>query len=117
MEELATKVTKIIQRDDGSEVKIVAQAYFGSGLHRSVGVDVFRRADPNSNFELCNDRPHPDWKTMPVEEYCRHGRSEKFQAASNGEILGVASLIGKPMAFFDAPDDNTSEEPTGTFHP
>ncbi len=61
MDELITKLTRIIPRPDGSEVRIVAQAYFGAGLHRSVGVDVFRRASPGHDWALCSDRPHPDW--------------------------------------------------------
>lgn len=97
MENLATKVTRIIPRADGSEVKLVAQAYFGAGLHRSVGVDVFRRESPDHDWKLCSDRPHPDWRKMSVAEYDKHGRAEKFQAASHGEILAVANAIGKPI--------------------
>ena len=92
-----TKVTKIIPRTDGSEVKIVAQAYFGTGLHRSVGVDVFRRQSSAQNWTLCSDRPHPNWREMSVDEYVKHGRAEKFQVATHGEILAVASAIGKPL--------------------
>jgi hypothetical protein len=92
-----TKFTKILKRTDGSEVRIVAQAYFGAGLHRSVGVDVFRRQSPGHNWEYCREEPHPDWRTMSVDEYVRRGRSEKLQAASHAEILSVASAIGKPI--------------------
>lgn len=102
MEELATRVTRVIPRADGSEVKLVAQAYFGAGLHRSVGVDVFRRAGPTERWTLCSDRPHPDWREMPLDEYQAHGRSEKYRTASHGEILAVAALIGKPMSSFQA---------------
>lgn len=37
---------------------------------------------------------------MSVEEYVKHGRSEKLQAASQGEILAVACAIGKPLPPF-----------------
>ena len=97
MDDLVTKVTRIIPRKDGSEVKIVAEAYFGAGLHCSLGVDVFRRASTRHPWRLCSDRPHPDWRTMSVADYIRHGRSEMFRAASHGEILAVCSLIGKPL--------------------
>lgn len=97
MDDLITKITRVIPRADGSEVKIVAQAYFGIGLHRSVGVDVFRRQSSTQNWQLCSDRPHPNWRKMSVDEYVKHGRSEKLQAASHGEILAMASAIGKPM--------------------
>ncbi|PNG50341.1 hypothetical protein WDL1P1_00391 (plasmid) [Variovorax sp. WDL1] len=97
MEDLVTKVTRVMPRRDGSEVKLVAQAYFGAGLHRSTGVDVYRRASPHQNWQLCSDQPHPDWRTLSVDAYCKQGRSEKLQAASLGEILAVAALIGKPL--------------------
>lgn len=102
MEDLVTKVTRVVSRDDGSEVKLVAQAYFGAGLHRSVGVDVFQRAAPHLDWRLCSDRPHPDWRTMSVDEYCKRGRSEKLQAASHGEILAVAAMIGRPLSSLPA---------------
>lgn len=102
MEELVTKVTRVISRTDGAEVKLVAQAYFGEGLHRSVGVDVFRRAAPHLEWQLCSDQPHPDWRTMSVAEYCEHGWSEKLQAASPGEILAVAALVGQPLSCLPA---------------
>lgn len=98
MEELVTRFTRIIPRADGSEVKLVAQAYFGAGLHRSVGVDVFRREGPEHAWKLCSDRPHPDWRNMPRADYIKFGRAEKFQFASHGEILSVASVIGKPLS-------------------
>jgi len=40
MDNLVTKSTLVLQRDDGSEARIVATAFFGSGLHRSVDVYV-----------------------------------------------------------------------------
>ena len=102
LEDLVTKVTRVVPRADGSEDKLVAQAYFGTGLHRSVGVDVFRRPSPQGNWQLCSDRPNPDWRTMSVDEYCKRGRSEKLQTVSPGEILAVANLIGQPMCSLPA---------------
>lgn len=102
MEDLVTKVTRVISRNDGSEVKLVAQAYFGAGLHRSVGVDVFRRAGPHQDWQLCSDQPHRDWRTISVDEYRKHGRSEKLQAASPGEIMAVGAMIGKPVSSLPA---------------
>jgi hypothetical protein len=102
MEQLVTNVTKLIPRKDGSEVKLVARAYFGAGLHRSVGIDVFRRASPAQAWQLCSDRPHPDWRTMSVEDYIRHGRSESLQAATPSEILCVTALIGRALSSLPA---------------
>jgi hypothetical protein len=98
-----TKLTRIIPREDGSEVRIVAQAYFGAGLHCSVGVDVFRRQSSGHNWTLCSKEPHPDWRQMSVDEYVRHGRSEMLQTASHGEILAVVNAIGKPMEAKQSP--------------
>ena len=90
-----TKATRIIERPDGTQVRLVAQAYFGEGLPRSVGVDVFKRSEDDSHWVICSDQPHPDWRTMSVEEYDKRGRCEKFQMASHGEIFKIANLIGK----------------------
>jgi hypothetical protein len=99
-EELSTKVSQIIQRKDGSEVRIVAEACYGFGLTRSIGVYVLRRESPEHAWKLCSDRPHPDWRKMSVDDYIKHGRSEMLQAISHGEILKLTSAIGKPMIHF-----------------
>lgn len=99
-EELVTKLTRTLLREDGSEVKIVAEAFFGSGLTLSIGVYVHRRETPKHDWVLCNDRPHPDWKNMSRADYINHGRSEMLQTVSPGEILKMTSAIGKPMRCF-----------------
>lgn len=91
-----SKVTQIIQRKDGSEVKIVAQACFGSGLTRSTDVYVHRRESPNHDWKLCNDRPDPEWLKISVDDYILRGRSEVLQVVSPGELMKVTSQIGKP---------------------
>jgi hypothetical protein len=88
-------VEHLMQRKDGSEVKVVAQAFFGRGLHCSIGVHVLHRANPESNWKLANDRPHPDWRSMSVDEYVKHGRSEMLRVASIGEILRATSELQK----------------------
>lgn len=88
------QATRTIKRQDGSEVRIVAEEFFGAGLTRSIGVYVLRRETPEGDWKLCSDRPHPDWRTMSVDEYVKHGRSEMLQAASIGEILKLASSLG-----------------------
>lgn len=95
---LVTKYTQILERGDGSEVKIVAQAYFGAGLHMSVGVDVFRRERGEAQWVLCSSAPHPDWRQMSVDEYVRRGRSEVLRTVTHGEIFKASSMIGKPTS-------------------
>lgn len=92
-----TKVTQILQREDGAEVMIVAQAMFGQGLHQSVDYYVKRRASSNDPWILCSDKPHPDWRTMSVDDYIKGGRSEVRQTVSWGEIFKVTNQIGKPF--------------------
>ena len=90
------EVQQILQRKDGSEVRIVAQEFFGKGLTRSVGVYVHRRQGPNHAWKLASDRPHPNWRKMSVQEYTGHGRSEMLQVVSPGEILKVIGALPEP---------------------
>lgn len=87
------KVSQTIQRKDGSEVRIVATAFFGLGLNRSIDVYVHRRESPDHEWQLTSDRPHPDWRKMSVSEYIKRGRSEMLQAASPCEILKVTNAL------------------------
>jgi len=98
-QELITKVTKIIPRQDGSEVKIVVEQMIGSGLHSSIGVYVHCRETPGHPWVLRSDRPHADWRGMSLDDYIMHGRSEMLQSVSPGEILKLTSMIGKPMIY------------------
>jgi hypothetical protein len=91
--ELATKVTQILERPDGSFVRIVAEAGARAYVHR--------RQSPEHEWVLCSDQPHPDWRTMSVDEYIKRGRSEMLRTVTHGEILKVASMIGKPMSYFN----------------
>ena len=108
-DELITGYTQIIERADGKEVKIVARSYVGTGLHVSVGVDVFRRDKSADNWILCGDKPHPRWREMSVDEYVKGGRSEMLQVVSPGEILKVIDQIGKP--FQESPSFDDAVEP------
>jgi len=97
-DEPITKLTRIIPRADGSEVKIVAQRMYCVGLHASTDVYVLRRESPEHDWTYCSDRPHPDWRTMSVAEYIDHGRSPMLQTVSIAEILKLTSMLGKPMS-------------------
>lgn len=86
-------IEHLIRRADGSEVKIVAQEFFSINQQRSIGVYVLRRDNPDSNWHCCSDRPHPNWRSMSVDEYVKHGRSEMLQTVTTGEILKVISAL------------------------
>lgn len=93
-----TRIERVFVRENGSQAKIVAQAMFGAGLHCSIDVTVFRRDSENEAWRLCSKNPMPGWKQMPREQYLREGRPEHLQVVSHGEILKVASFIGKPLS-------------------
>ena len=97
-EELITKVSQTIGRDDGSEVRITAQACTGAGLKQSIDVYVHKRPGADKEWTLCSKDRHPDFMTMSVDDYVKHGRSEMLQVVTPGEILKVTSCIGKPLS-------------------
>lgn len=103
-EELITKVSKVLQREDGSEARITATLMTGAGLHQSIDIYVHRRQSPEDEWTLCSDSPHPDWRTMSVDEYDKTGRSDKLKTVWHNEIFKVASAIGKPMSYLDELD-------------
>ncbi|MFC5511024.1 hypothetical protein ACFPOU_07785 [Massilia jejuensis] len=107
-----TKLTQILTRPDGSQARIVAQVFFGAGLHRSVGVYVHRRENPDSPWTLCSDQPHPDWKHMPLEEYKKRGRSEVLRTVTPGEILKLshALLQGSVDSLYEGAKDGSEGE-------
>nr|WP_233341340.1 hypothetical protein [Escherichia coli]UGK56835.1 hypothetical protein [Escherichia coli] len=55
-EQLITKITQTLKRPDGSEVRIVVEQAFGSGLTPSLGVYVLRRPTIADNWQLCKNR-------------------------------------------------------------
>lgn len=96
-----TKITRILKRDNGVEVKIVAESMFGSGLHKSTDLSVFKRHSPEESWHLCDNRPAPGWKEMPRAEYLEKGRSEVLRTVSHGELLGTSRWLGSSLAAFN----------------
>lgn len=91
------KVEQLLKRTDGSEVKVVAQECFGLGLTRSVDVYVLRRESAKHAWKLLSNRPHPNSRSMSVDEYVKHGRSEMLQNVSHAEILRTTSMLHTRM--------------------
>ncbi len=102
MPDLITKVTQEILRPDGSEVRIVATStkdfMTRPGLHPAPDVYVLRRSSNKGKWSLCSKDPHPDAKSMSVDEYLKRGRSEMLMAVTHAEIIKVTRLIGQPMS-------------------
>jgi len=82
-DEPITKLTRIIKRVNGSEIKLCGTAYYGQGLKLSKGVDLFHRETPGHEWRLCCDKQHPYWEQM------------------RGEILKVSNALGRPLSQFD----------------
>tara|TARA_B100000700_G_scaffold331341_1_gene463296 strand:+ start:7603 stop:7914 length:312 start_codon:yes stop_codon:yes gene_type:complete len=92
-----TKISQIIQRKDGSEIKITATEMYGLGLQPSIDFYVHHRENSEQQWKLLGKRPHTNSKNMSVDDYVKYGRPEYLNYVSHGEILKVISFIGKPM--------------------
>lgn len=88
------KVTQVLQRPDGSEVRIVAQKVYDV-LRAKPVVSYFvqKRETPEVDWRTLSSTPAPGWREMPRAEYLKHGRSEVFQAVSHGEIFKVCQML------------------------
>ena len=87
------KVVHILQREDGSQVRITGQPCYDLGLKLNVGVYVHYRNSPEGEWLLASDEKHPDWRTMSVAEYIERGRSQVDQLTSHGEIFRVCNEV------------------------
>jgi hypothetical protein len=77
------KVTRIY-----SDCKIVATLHIGTGLARSVGVDVFKPV--GDGWQLCDNKPAP-WQG--VGHYKKTGRPESIQVAKPGRMLATINQL------------------------
>ncbi len=84
------KIERIITRCDGSAVKIVGEEFKNFRGHYDSFFYAFRRESPGRPWKLLSDRPHPNWRSMSVDEYVKHGRSELHQAVRHSEMISVA---------------------------
>jgi hypothetical protein len=75
----------VAERQDGSEVRIVVEEFWGLGLSRSLDVRVHRRESAEHEWQLTSNRPHPKWREMSVDEYVARGRSEQLRTVSWGD--------------------------------
>lgn len=74
------KVERIIDRQDGSQVKITAEVMHGSGLSSSIGYYALHRNRPNQEWSYLSDRA----KKSPT------GAGD---FVTTGEILGTGALL------------------------
>ena len=88
-----TKVTRFLKKEDGTEVKIIAEIMVGRGLHESVGVYALHRKTNQEQWQLLSDRPSPNWREMSVSAYTSLGRSPLLQVVGQAEILKTAAML------------------------
>jgi len=86
------KEEEVITRDDGSQVKIVAQLMHGRGLHESIDTYVLRRESENDDWKYCSDQI-PDISKMTPTQVREEGHSEKFMYASVPEVIRVIAKL------------------------
>lgn len=102
-----TKITRHFPREDGSEVRIVATLMFGAGLHPSADLYAHRRTSPDTPWQLLSSEPHPDARSMSIEEYNARGRSPLLTHTTFAERVKTSGWLGLPQATFDNnPDAN-----------
>lgn len=98
-----TRVSKVMKKGDGTEFRIVGDLCIGFS-ETSVDYYFHRRQSPEHPWELLSKDPHPDWRTMSVDEYTKRGRSPLLQALRFPELfklMDVLKLLGRPMSEFD----------------
>ena len=83
------KLEKFLTAPTGQEVRMLAQAYVGRGLDIGIGLDVFVKDTPDSEWRLCRNSPHPDWRSMSVDDYITQGRPEWLRYISHGRAIVV----------------------------
>lgn len=91
------RVENLIQKPDGSEVKIVAQASFDQNQKFVADVFVMKRESAQHEWRVLSDQPHPDWRSMSVDEYTKRGRSEVLQAVTHGQIFKAAQTLRRNL--------------------
>ena len=87
------KITRIIERTDGSQAKIVAEEFYGLGLRRSIDVYVLHKSNEEDDWKLCDNQPKTGWREMSVQDYVQHGRSDMLRVVKPIEILAVLSEL------------------------
>lgn len=101
MKRMANGLSQILTRQDGSQVKLMGR--MSGGLFCKANPDVWAlfRQDQSCDWVLLSKEPHPDWRTMPVDEYAKSGRSEFMQKVSFGELIKFKQMFYIPINELD----------------
>lgn len=87
------RAIRTFQREDGTQVKVTMKAFEDVTAINKWHFDTYahQRQPDAQDWTLLNDRPHPDWRSMSVQEYNERGRSELLQALGHGRILALGN--------------------------
>lgn len=89
------KVNHIITREDGSQVKIVAELFTNPNLTQQPGTFVMQRPNQEAPWRLLGDSARTAEATSGVEDYIERAQPEMFKHVSPGEILRANAHLMK----------------------
>ncbi len=101
VEDPITKLTRIFTNEDGSQVKLICEAHYELDFQVSIDTYAFKRASELCEWSLCSDRPHPNWREMPLDDYLRYGRSELLRTVPPAQIFKLSCLLGTSLSAFE----------------
>lgn len=88
-----SRVEHIIPTANGTQHKIIAESFFDAVHGRQTSFYVLSRPHPASPWTYLSERPHPDWRSMSVDEYLKNGRSEALNAVGSAEVLKALIML------------------------
>lgn len=91
------KQENLIQREDGSQIKIVCTLFTNSNLTFTIDTYVLFRENESAQWNVLSNIPAQGFKMMPREEYIKHGRSPLMQKVKIGELLKASNTFRKKV--------------------
>lgn len=100
------EITQELPRNDGSSIRIVVKDITSPwDNQRMIDTYVLHRASNKSSWKVLSNRPHPDARTMCVDDYAKYGRSALLQELTRREQLIVLPMLknalGKPLNYIN----------------
>lgn len=92
-----TKIEKTFECESGEQSRLTVYLASRPGGSALVGVYGHHRANDSEPWSLCSENPHPDWKSMSVDEYEKRGRSELLQYIKRSDIFKYSAMLGQPL--------------------
>lgn len=86
------KTIRLLSTPDGTQIRLTATLVPRLDMSQ-MDVDIYAHFRQNAEqpWELANDRPHPNWRDMSVQDYIDRGRSQLLQLlGSPGPLLSLS---------------------------